>query len=222
MTRKAAPRRRHRGFTLVEILVVLGLLSVVMLALGAAMRTIAQTETRVDERLQQADDLRIATHFLSTALGRISPRRSEVATRVGTSLFLFAGAPDSVAWVGVMPPRHGAGGRHFFRLAVENTAGARSLVLRFLPWQGAATFPDWSAAPSRVVVSDLRAASFEYGDDADGAPPWQAQWSVADRLPVRIRLAVTTEQGEWPALAFALRQLPAADNGRGGFSLGPE
>jgi general secretion pathway protein J len=218
----AVRRRPPRGFTLVEILVVLGLLSVVMLALGAAMRTIAQTETRVDDRLQQADDLRVATNFLYTTLGRISPRRSEVTTRVGTSLFLFVGEPDTVMWVGVMPPRHGAGGRHFFRLAAENVGGGRSLVVRFLPWQGVATFPDWSTAPSRILVSGVRAVNFEYGDDAEGAPDWQPQWSVADRLPSRVRLAVGTTHGDWPVMAFPLRQLPAGDNGRGGFTLGPE
>ena len=52
--RPLADRERMSGFTLVEILVVMTLMSVVMLALGAAMRTIAQTEERVDQRLQRA------------------------------------------------------------------------------------------------------------------------------------------------------------------------
>ena len=40
--------RANAGFTLVEILVVMTLMSVIMLALGASMRTIAQTGERVD------------------------------------------------------------------------------------------------------------------------------------------------------------------------------
>ena len=63
---------RMSGFTLVEILVAMTLMSVVMLALGAAMRTIAQTEERVDQRLEQADEMRVATSFLSATLERIS------------------------------------------------------------------------------------------------------------------------------------------------------
>ena len=64
--------RRLRGFTLLELLVVMGLLSAVMLALGAALRTIAQSEDRVDHRLGQADELRVASAFMRTTLGRVS------------------------------------------------------------------------------------------------------------------------------------------------------
>ena len=40
---------RKSGFTLVEVLVVMSLLSLVMLAMGSALRTTAQTEERVDQ-----------------------------------------------------------------------------------------------------------------------------------------------------------------------------
>ena len=61
----------------------------------------------------------------------------------------------------------------------------------------------------------------------DGADPtwdaaWLPQWPFADRLPRRVRLSVSTPSGDWPYLTVPLRQLPAADSGRGGFSLGPE
>lgn len=214
--------RTSAGFTLVEILVVMTLLSVVMLALGAAMRTMAQTETRVDERLQHADEMRVAANFLSSSLSRISPRKSEVTTRVGSSLYLFVGAPDTVMWIGVMPARYGAGGRHFFRLGVEQVGAGRALVIRFAPWEGVAAFPDWSRASSRVLVPDVTTVLLEYGDDAEPGSSWLPQWAFADRLPTRIRLSIGTPRGDWPFLAFALRQLLAGDNGRGGFSLGPE
>ena len=59
------------GFTLVEVLVVLSLLSLVMLAMGSALRTTAQTEERVDQRLQRADEMRVTTGFLRYILGRV-------------------------------------------------------------------------------------------------------------------------------------------------------
>jgi general secretion pathway protein J len=182
----------------------------------------AQTETRVDERLDGADELRVAANFLASVLGRISPRKSEVATRVGSSLYLFAGGPDVIMWVGVMPARYGAGGRHFFRLATEQVGGGRALVIRFVPWQGVASFPDWSRADSRVLVPDLRTVRLDYGDDADPGSTWLTPWPHADRLPTRVRLSVGTARGDWPLLTFPVRQLVAGDNGRGGFSLGPE
>lgn len=207
------------GFTLVEILVVLTLMSVVMLALGAAMRTIAQTEERVDQRLQRADEMRVATSFLNNTLSRISPRKSTAPTAVGGSLALFSAAPGSVMWVGVMPARYGAGGRYFFRLAVEPQTTGPNLVIRFAPWTGTGVFPDWASADSRVLVRSVSQLNLEYAQQ-DGS--WRGDWIDPLLLPSRIRISVRTPVLEWPQIIIALRQLPAGDNGRGGFSLGPE
>lgn len=212
-------RRNVAGFTLVEILVVMTLMSVVMLALGAAMRTIAQTEERVDQRLQRADEMRVATSFLSSTLGRISPRKSQAPTAVGGSLALFSAMPSAVMWVGVMPARYGAGGRYFFRLALERQADRTGLVIRFAPWTGAGVFPDWATADSRVLLRDASRLDLEYAQ-ADGS--WRSDWPDPQLLPGRIRISLRTPVSEWPPVIIALRQLPAGDNGRGGFSLGPE
>ena len=48
--RKTGLSFQFRGFTLLELLVVMALLSGVMLALGASMRTMARTEERIDQR----------------------------------------------------------------------------------------------------------------------------------------------------------------------------
>jgi len=211
--------RRVAGFTLVEILVVMTLMSVVMLALGAAMRTIAQTEERVDQRLQRADEMRVATSFLSSTLGRISPRRSLAPTAVGGSLVLFSAAPAEVMWVGVMPARYGAGGRYFFRLALERQADGVNLVIRFAPWTAAGVFPAWAGTDSRVLVRGATGLTLEYAQQ-DGS--WRSDWADPLLLPARVRISLRTTVLEWPPVIVALRQLPAGDNGRGGFSLGPE
>ena len=67
--RRATPA--HWGFTLIEVLVVISLLSLLMLAMGSALRTTAQTEERVDQRLQRTDEIRVASGFLRSVLGRV-------------------------------------------------------------------------------------------------------------------------------------------------------
>ena len=220
--RRGRSAMRMAGFTLVEILVVITLMSMVMLALGAAMRTIAQTEERVDLRLQRADEMRVATGFLSSTLGRISARKTLEPVEANASPYLFAGSRDSMMWIGVMPARYGAGGRYFFRLAMESPAGKPALVIRFAPWNAAAGFPAWGTADSRVLVANAAALSLEYADDDGSALNWLPQWPYPQRLPGRARIAVRTADGDWPFLVVPMRQLPAGDNGRGGFSLGPE
>lgn len=214
--------RQSAGFTLVEILVVMTLMSVIMLALGGAMRTIAQTEERVDQRLRRADEMRVAISFLSSILGRISPRKVQAPTQVGSRLALFSTAPDAVMWVGVMPARYGAGGRYFFRLALERQRDTAALVIRFMPWTGGAVFPDWAGADSRVLVREATGLLLEYAQEGGAAQSWRPAWTDPQTLPGRIRISLRTVAVQWPQIVIALRQLPAGDNGRGGFSLGPE
>ena len=207
---------RGRGFTLLELLVVMALLSGVMLALGASMRTMARTEERIDARLARTDEFRVATSFIRSTLGRVSARRVVAVLEPGARPFLFAGEPNGVAWVGVMPARHGAGGRYFFRLAVEQRNGVPSLAIRFAPWADVPQFPDWSQADVRVLASGVRAFSIRYEDVRVNPPAWTDGWTIADRLPEHLVIALESDSGVWPDLVVPLRVLSGSDPRRSG------
>jgi general secretion pathway protein J len=209
-----------RGFSLVEVLVAFTLLAMIMLALGAALRTMAHTEERVDQRLAQVDELRVAVGFLQSTLGRVSPRRAAAPSEVGQSLLIFSGEPQAIAWVGVMPARHGVGGRYYFRLASEGAAGASSLVIRFVPWDGKAAFPDWTRAESRVLVPRLTTVRFDYCDGNAQPATCFARWAFPDKLPARVRINVNDDRGAWPELVIAARPLGGGERGGGGFTIG--
>lgn len=212
--------RRMAGFTLVEVLVAFALLSAVMLGLGAALRTMAQTEQRVDARMAEIDHLRVAAAFLQATIGRVSARRTDAPTEAGKSLYVFAGEPQALSWVGVMPARHGAGGRHYFRLAPEASGGSSSLVIRFVPWNGTAAFPDFSRAESRVLVPRLANLRLQYCDSDAQPPACFDRWAVPDKLPGRVRINVSDERGAWPDLVIAARALGGGERGGGGFTIG--
>src|SRR5256885_9315800 len=72
MTGRAPSSGRQKGFTLVELLVVMALLSLLMLGLASAMSTVSQTQERVDARLDRMDHQRVSIGFLRTVLGQRS------------------------------------------------------------------------------------------------------------------------------------------------------
>lgn len=217
------PRRLQLGFTLVELLVTMTLLSILMLGMVSALRTMGQAEERVDARLAKADEFRIATGFLRTILGRVSVRKKTAPLVQGASAYMFSGAPDAVAWVGVMPARQGAGGRNFFRLAVEQLQGESVLVIRFMPWSESTEFPDWSQADSRVLVKGVTSFELSYEDARQVPSVWMGAWQRTDGVPERVRIDLQTSAGPWPLWMVALRSLPASERGGGSrFSAGPE
>jgi general secretion pathway protein J len=217
--RASGRRLRLGGFTLLEILVVMSLLSVVMLALGSALRTIGQADERIDQRLRRADEMRVAVAFMRSTLERVSARRVMFPPPAKPGV-LFAAGTDSVAWIGIMPARYGAGGRYFFRLSLEPTDIDSALVIRFAPWVDTPAFPDWSRAESRVLVHHVSSIAMRFQDGQSNPPQWSTDWAANDRLPDRLQLELQTSSGPWPPMSFPMRPMPAGDPGLGGAVFG--
>ena len=205
-----------RGFTLIELLVAMSLLSVIMAGLVSALRGMAQSETKIDQRLQRLDDIRVARSFLQQTLGRVSGELQDAPGATGKRVVSFSATAHSLIWVGILPARPNVGGRHFFRLSMETQNSRRELVLRFLPYNADLVTPDWSTGEARVLVSAVSTISVHAQgiapDNRDPSEPWpngwQEGWPITSTLPERLRLSVSDAQGDWPDWTIALQALP--------------
>ena len=221
--------RRLRGFTLVEVLVAMVLLSLLMLALTGALRAMGQTEERVEQRVAAADDYRAAVNLLNDVLGQVSARRFP-SQQAGTppQMPFFQATPDALAWVGVMPARYGLGGRHYLRLAVEpGEGGSGQLVLRYAPWTGAPGFSAWPQAQARVLAAPVQSLALRYQEPASGG--WSPVWPPpgvplntlpSTLLPGAVALQIDGAQPAWPPLVVPLRATRTSDPSAQGGSFG--
>lgn len=199
-----------RGFTLLETLVVMALLSIIVLAMVSSLRSVGQGSDKVEERLRRLDDYRIATRFVRSALGRVSARAVINPRGAGP---LFEGASDHVAWVGVMPARYGAGGRYFFRLGIEDVEGIASLVLRYVQWVDQAEFPDWAGAARQVIATGVRGLALRYEDprQLDTSLAWSDAWVPVNELPSKVSILMEGERLLMDRMVIPIRVLPASD-----------
>ncbi|RYF31704.1 MAG: prepilin-type N-terminal cleavage/methylation domain-containing protein [Comamonadaceae bacterium] len=204
-----------RGFTLIEILVVMSLLSLLALGMGSALRTTAQIGERVDSKLLEADELRVTAAFLRSVLGRMHVQRLNAPTAVGQQPYFFEGTPVSVTWVGIMPARHGVGGRSFFQLSLGQSEGQQGLLLQFLPWDSTTVRPDWSQAQTRVLVRDAVDLQLKYVSTTVNEPRWSDAWESPDALPDRVMISLRSPSGRWPDLVVPVRTTPAGLSGAG-------
>jgi general secretion pathway protein J len=209
--------RRQQGFTLIELMVVMSMLAMIMVAMGGAFRTMAQTETRVDEKLQRADQMRVVQQFLRHTVSRVDGTLVDIPQR-GQGV-LFQASAEGVQWVGIMPARPGVGGRHFFRLALEDTTGGdKGLVIRYLPWAMQTQFPDWTQAESHVLVNRVTQWSVETEGlprelsqiNAEWPRGWQENWTAPKAIPQRMRITLADHKGLWPPMTLSL--FPSANS----------
>ena len=220
----------QRGFTLIEMLVVMSLMALVMLGLTQAVRTMGQTETRVDSQLERIEQIRIVEQLLEQAFSRMDATLyPKLDGRDGKALLLQA-SQDGASWVGVMPARPGLGGRYFLRLTLQSTGtGQQDLVLQYLPWQATGQFPAWDQAANQTLVHAVLKFEVEWQGmplkwseaNAQWPSQWVSEWTHTNsELPQRARFFIADEKGPWPPIVVQIwptsRSLPTG----GGFVAG--
>lgn len=219
MTAKAHPfacrKSLTQGFTLLELLIAISLLSLLMLGLGSTLMTVAQTQTKADARLQLLDQQRVTVRFLRTIFAQTSAMLNRDGVMVdGRRSNYFLGDGQVVQWLGVMPARFGAGGRTYFKLGLEPGVahGGSDLVLRYLPWSAEQAKLDWGQATGQILETKVQALQLFYQDGAQGVHVWHSSWQSAE-LPSAIDMQVSTDAGHWHKTTMAIYATPASAKG---------
>lgn len=195
------PRHRARGFTLVEVVVALTLLSLLLLGLVSALRSFGQTGTRLEMQTLANDDLRLVSALMQRTIARSSPRLRADTADEATHLW-FQGGADQLEWLGQMPARNGAGGLTHLRLELAADGG---LMLHMAPFDGDERSPDWSLIEARMLLDHVDALSLQYqGIDESGAEVWFDDWLEQEGLPVLVQLAITVRGRPWPPLVVRM------------------
>jgi general secretion pathway protein J len=210
------------GFTLVELLVGVVILSMIMAGLLAALRSYAVTGERLDQRLRQEDENRLVLGFLRQVIGSAQPI-SEGKTDSRRQVWFFGGERD-LQWVGVMPARHGVGGLYRMRLSLASGGSEESLqlVLDYAPMDKPNNDAGWLTHASRAVLFPaVRGMAITY-EDPKAQPPerWLRHWPHPDRLPLRVRIDIERNGLPLPPQFISILGRPDSVTGTGIFVIG--
>ncbi|RLA49009.1 MAG: general secretion pathway protein GspJ [Gammaproteobacteria bacterium] len=202
---RGSPEPAHkvwqRGFTLVEVMVALTILSLVMLATVTGLRTLANTQVAIERMTGRVDEVRTVSGFLRDALESsiIGSNTSGMSVGgLGSDATFFEISSDSLAWKSTVLFGEGFGGSHMIRVAREDDR----LVLRWQEptWSGRPV--SWNTVDSRTLVSDLD--EFKLSFRKDFTSPWMENWD-SKKLPALVRLQVRAAGRYWPDLIFSVR-----------------
>jgi general secretion pathway protein J len=204
ITSRSSFLERHpksQGFTLVEVMVSLAVLSLILLATVSALRTFANTQGSLERKIARVDEIRSVSSFLRDALQANIAASGEASDGLAlggsgqTQSAFFRGNSRSVEWKAPMIFGEGYGGTLLVRLAREQN----QLTLRWQdPPKDDENFePDWRGTPSRVVIDHVEefgiAYRQEYGEN------WQSGIAI-EEPPVMLRLTIKSSGRYWPDL----------------------
>ena len=191
------------GFTLVEVVVSLAILSLIMVATISALRTFAQTQTSLDRVTQRIDEVRSVSSFLrdtfeSSVVGKSSGGGLSMGSGTSAGSYL-KGGPLAMDWKAFVQFGEGYGGT--FLVRVERDEDQLKLKWQDIPPRLDAV--SWHDAPERVLVEGLEELQLDYRKEFASA--WQDEWLQQDS-PSFVRMTIKAHGRFWPELIFTVQR----------------
>lgn len=212
-------RPTRNGFTLIEMLIAMTLLSVIVALLFASLRIAAESWNVGEAKLTEVNQKAVVYQFFRRHLSGIKPvpapiedsESSPTGLRTDTpdaanqtaETLAFEGHPHGIRFVAALPSASARKGLQTFTV---DTDPDRSSVIRvtLVPYGQA---PDTAAEATVLLenVEDFQLAYFGTNAETDKTA-WHEQWINAEQLPLLIKVRIVLKDHSfWPDMIFPVR-----------------
>ncbi|HHX81602.1 MAG TPA: prepilin-type N-terminal cleavage/methylation domain-containing protein [Pseudomonadaceae bacterium] len=193
----------QRGFTLVEMMIALVVLSLISLGTLSAMRTMAMTQERLTATTDRVDELRQVSQFLRASLrqARVPPSSGFGGTWGGSTAGPALAQHHEVVWLAPFELAGGASGLNHLRVYPDGD----NLRIQFQPHRQEFDQTSWSGLEAgEILVKNLEEFAVYYRLVNNG--PWVEEIieeDMVDGLPAAIRLVVKSGGRYWPEIVVS-------------------
>ncbi|WGS84623.1 prepilin-type N-terminal cleavage/methylation domain-containing protein [Methylomonas sp. MED-D] len=209
----------RNGFTLIEMLIAMTLLSVIVALLFASLRIAAESWNVGEAKLTEVNQKAVVYQFFRRHLSGIKPVPAptednessptglrtdapDAANQTAETL-AFEGRPHAIRFVAALPSASARKGLQTF--TVDTDPDSSSVIRVSLVPYG--QLPD-TAAEATVLLNNVE--DFElayYGTNAEtDKTAWHEQWINAEQLPLLIKVRIVLrDHSFWPDMIFPVR-----------------
>lgn len=190
-------KRQQRGFTLLEVLVVISLLGLLLTLIGAALSGANRVMAKAERYSSRLDEVRSSENFLRSAIAQALPLAAGKPGQAQSPM--FQGDTQSLSFYAPLPATLGGG---VYRHQVSLAKGRLQVTLQRL--QGEVLQP---AREPQVLLQQVKSVQISYrGQSPSGAGAWLDHWPWPGRLPRAVRIdAQLAGAIVWPMQVIRLR-----------------
>lgn len=222
--RKAVSRAKsNSGFTLIEVLIAMTLLSIMVVLLFSSMRICAQSWEQGENKITDVNEVAVVYNFFQRHLSLAIPLANDFLTQdnmnaadqagIGSmterdnKTLAFQGKQQSLQFVSVFPASAGRSGMQLFSIEPRQQDGEQVINVTLTPFYPAAEGEEWRKEEVVLLrhVSDFKLAYFG-AVDGESESRWQDEWLEKDVQPQLVKISINTTNGIfWPEMIIALK-----------------
>ncbi|MBL6986090.1 MAG: prepilin-type N-terminal cleavage/methylation domain-containing protein [Methylobacter sp.] len=207
------------GFTLIEVLIAMTLLSIMVVLLFSSLRICAKSWEQGESKIAEVNEVAVVYNFFQRHLSSAIPVWDDFTVKNGFTTgnqdktFSFQGKKQSLQFVSVFPASAGRTGMQLFLIEPQEQDGERLIKVTLTPFYPVTEGEEWHREEVVLLrhVSDFSLAYF--GADDAGEAEWQEEWLEKGVQPRLVKISINTNNGVY--WADMMIELKVSDAGVG-------
>lgn len=209
------PYQLNKGFTLIEVLLAMTLLSMMVMLLFGSLKICADSWEKGENKINQVNKSAVVYNFFQRHLAVAKPLWNELHPEERN--FTFQGKAQALQFVSAFPASANRAGLQLFNLSLYEADRQTALKVTISPFYPAAKDKTWREEEV-ILIDHIAQFTLSYFGSEDGVsdPVWLTEWLDKDHQPslVKINIAIVDDQSEaqedtlfWPEIIIALKMI---------------
>lgn len=207
-----------QGFTLIEVLIAMTLLSFMMVLLFASMRICADSWEKGEAKVVDINQVAVVYNFFQRHLSTAIPMWDDFTNdpSSGIRIFSFQGRHDGLQFVSHFPASAGKPGPQLINIQLEqgDEEDGQVINVTLTPFFPVATGGEWDKEEV-VLVKHVAKLELHYfgADDQSSDPYWQDEWLEKEFQPRLVKIKIGLDKDiYWPEMIIDLKATLSAES----------
>ncbi|GDX85429.1 general secretion pathway protein GspJ [Methylococcaceae bacterium] len=196
---------KSKGFTLIEVLIGMTLLSLMVVLLFSSLAIGAKSWEQGEKKIANVNEIAVVQHFFNLHLAHATPQWNDFDSEK-ERVFSFQGKKDALQFVAGFPASAQRFGLQLFNLEVKEKNKKKFINIALTPFfpliEGEDFFHDKIELVENVTHFEL---SYFGLSDETGELVWQSEWLNKEQQPRLVKILLELDDGRYlPEIEVAL------------------